>query len=44
MYTWLHKGNVQRQVIEVENAGAKAYGKPTGLYNSHQKYSEQWNP
>jgi hypothetical protein len=27
----------------VENAGGKAYGKATGLYNKHQKYSEQWN-
>jgi hypothetical protein len=28
----------------VENAGGKAYGKATGLYNKHRKYSEQWNP
>jgi hypothetical protein len=28
----------------VENAGAKAYGKATGLYNKHRKYSEQCNP
>jgi hypothetical protein len=27
----------------VENTGGKAYGKATGLYNKHQKYSEQWN-
>jgi hypothetical protein len=28
----------------MENAGGKAYGKATGLYNKHRKYSEQWNP
>jgi len=28
----------------VENAGGKAYGKATGLYNKHHKYSEEWNP
>jgi len=28
----------------VENAGGKAYGKATGLYNKHRKYSEQLNP
>jgi hypothetical protein len=28
----------------VENAVGKAYGKTTGLYNKHCKYSEQWNP
>jgi len=28
----------------VDNAGGKAYGKATGLYNKHRKYSEQWNP
>jgi len=33
-----------RQVIGVENVGGKAYGKATGLYNKHRKYSEQWNP
>jgi len=33
-----------RQVVGVENAGGKAYGKATGLYNKHRKYSEQWNP
>jgi len=33
-----------RQVVGVENAGGKAYGKATGLYNKHCKYSEQWNP
>jgi len=27
----------------VENAGGKAYGKATGLYNKHRTYSEQWN-
>jgi len=33
-----------RQVVGVENARGKAYGKATGLYNKHRKYSEQWNP
>jgi hypothetical protein len=28
----------------VENVGGEAYGKATGLYNKHRKYSEQWNP
>ena len=32
------------QVVGVKNAGEKAYGKATGLYNKHRKYSEQWNP
>jgi hypothetical protein len=32
-----------RQVVGVENAGGKAYGKATGLYNKYRKYSEQWN-
>jgi len=30
--------------VGVEYAGGKAYGKATGLYNKHRKYSEQWNP
>jgi len=38
------KTKVDRQVVGVENAGGKAYGKATGLYNKHRKYSEQWNP
>jgi len=33
-----------RQVLGEENAGGKAYGNATGLYNKHRKYSEQWNP
>jgi len=33
----------QRQVVGVDNAGGKVYGKATGLYNKHCKYSEQWN-
>jgi hypothetical protein len=37
------KGNPHRQVVGVENAGRKAYGKATGLYNEHWMYSEQWN-
>jgi len=32
------------QVVGVENAGGKAYGNATGLYNKHRNYSEQWNP
>jgi len=38
------KMRAYRQVVGVENAGEKAYGKVTGLYNKHPKYSEQWNP
>src|SRR5882757_6166875 len=38
------KTKTHRQVVGVENAGGKAYGKATGLYNKHRKYSEQWNP
>ena len=30
-----------RQVVGVENAAGKAYGKATGLHNKHRKYSEQ---
>jgi len=32
------------QVVGVENAVGNVYGKATGLYNKHRKYSEQWNP
>jgi len=38
------KTQAHRQVVGVENAGGKAYGKATGLYNKHRNYSEQWNP
>jgi len=38
------KTKAYRQVVGVENAKGKAYGKATGLYNKHRKYSEQWNP
>jgi len=38
------KRKAHRQVVGLENAGGKAYGKATGLYNKHRKYSEQWNP
>jgi hypothetical protein len=38
------KTKAHRQVVGLENAGGKAYGKATGLYNKHRKYSEQWNP
>ena len=38
------KTKAHRQVVGVENAGGKAYGKATGLYNKHHKYSERWNP
>jgi hypothetical protein len=37
------KTKAHRQVVGVENAGGKAYGKATGLYNKRRKYSEQWN-
>jgi len=38
------KTKAYRQVVGVENVGGTAYGKATGLYNKHRKYSEQWNP
>ena len=38
------KTRAHRHVVGVENAGGKAYGKATGLYNKHRKYSGQWNP
>jgi hypothetical protein len=38
------KTKAHGQVVGVENAGGKAYGKATGLYNKHSKYWEQWNP
>jgi hypothetical protein len=38
------KPRAPRQVVGVENAGGKAYGNATGLYNKYRKYSEQWNP
>jgi hypothetical protein len=38
------KTRAHRQVVGVENMGGKAYGKATGLYSNHRKYSEQWNP
>jgi hypothetical protein len=38
------KTKAHRQVVGMENAGGKAYGKATGFYNKHQKYSERWNP
>jgi hypothetical protein len=38
------KTKAHREVVRLENAGGKAYGKATGLYNKHRKYSEQWNP
>ena len=38
------KTRAHRQVVGVENMGGKAYGKATGLYNKHRKYSEHWNP
>ena len=34
------KTRVHRVEVRVENAGGKAYGKATGLYNKHCKYSE----
>jgi len=38
------KTKAHSQVVGVENAGGKLYGKATGLYNKHHQYSEQWNP
>jgi len=38
------KTKAHTEGVGVENAGGKAYGKATGLYNKHRKYSEQWNP
>jgi len=38
------KRKAHRQVVGVEIVGGKAYGKATGLYNKHRKYSKQWNP
>jgi len=38
------KRKADRQAVGVENAGGTVYGKATGLYNKHRKYSEQWNP
>jgi len=38
------KTRAHRQVVGVENAGGKAYGKATVLNNKNRKYSEQWNP
>jgi len=32
------------QIVGVDNTGGRAYGKATGLYNKHRKYSEQCNP
>jgi len=32
-----------REVVGVENAGGKVYGKATEFYNQHPKYSELWN-
>jgi len=40
----LIKTKAHRQVVGVENARGKAYGKSAGLYNKHRDYSEQWNP
>jgi len=38
------KTKAQRDVVGVQNTGGKGYGKATGLYNMHRKYSEQRNP
>ena len=38
------KTKAHGQVVGVEDAGGKAYGKATGLYNKLRKYSEQWSP
>jgi len=39
-----NKPNVHKQVVGVDNAEGKAYGKATGLYYKHYKYLEQRNP
>jgi hypothetical protein len=33
-----------REGVGVDSVCRKAYGKATGLYNQHRKYSDQWNP
>jgi len=38
------KRNARRQVVKVQNAGWKAYGKATELYIKNHNNSEQWNP
>jgi len=38
------KTKAHKQVVGVENAGGKPYGKASGLYNKNRKDSEQWNP
>jgi hypothetical protein len=38
------KTQANRQVVGLQDVGGTAYGKATGLYNKHRKYSEQWNP
>jgi hypothetical protein len=35
------KTRARRQVIGVDTAVGKVYSNATGLYNNHQKYSEQ---
>jgi hypothetical protein len=37
------KTKAYRQVVGVENAWWTVYGKVSGWYNKHRKYSEQWN-
>jgi len=32
-----------RNAVEVENMGAKAYGNASGLYNNYHYYSQQWH-
>jgi hypothetical protein len=32
------------QVVEVDHAGGKVYGKAPGLYIKYRKYPEQWYP
>jgi hypothetical protein len=33
-----------RHVVGVDNSSRPGHIKATGLYNKHQKQSEQWNP
>jgi len=37
------KTKTHREVIGLENAEWKAYGKATGLYNKHHNYWQHWN-
>lgn len=36
--------NAYSDIVEANPTGGIVYGKTTGLYNKHHKYSELWNP